>query len=94
MPVKLEVGKAVMKVAKKGYKVKKKRDWAAKKKKIMEGITMKYQEGKTFDAAEKAVDKKREEHKSAEPKRGNFPKGKVGDIKFKVAYRAWLEKTL
>jgi len=55
---------------------------------------MKWKPEKTFATAEKEVDKKREEHKLAEPKRSDFPKGVVGSIKFKVAYKGWLEKTL
>lgn len=55
---------------------------------------MKWRPEKTFDTAEKEVDKRREQHKLAEPKRSDYKKGRIGDIKFKVAYREWLEKTL
>jgi len=63
--------------------------WKVKKKKIMEGISMKYQPKKTFDKAEKKAEKA---GKIKEPKRSDYPKGKIGDIKYKVAYREYVEK--
>lgn len=96
MSVKLQVGKAVLDVAKKGYKIKKDRDWAKRKEEIMKGISKKYKKKETmpykkeesFDEADKAS------HKAQEPKRSDYPKGKVGDIKFKVAYRNWLTEKI
>lgn len=65
-----------------------KQAWKVKRKKIMEDIAMKYQPKKTIDKAEKQMQKA----KYKEPQRGDYPKGKVGDIKYKVAYRKYLEK--
>ena len=48
-----------------------------------------YQPKKTFDKAEKKLDEK-----INEPQRSDFQKGRVGDIKYKVAYRKWLEKKI
>ena len=48
-----------------------------------------YQPEKTIEKAGKKLDEK-----LSEPQRSNFPKGKVGDIKYKVAYRKWLEKKI
>jgi len=60
----------------------------ARRKKAVEEMkktTMGFRKDKTFDAAEK------EKHKIQEPKRSDFPKGKAGDIQYKVAHRKWLE---
>jgi len=46
-----------------------------------------YQPDKTFDKADKKLDEK-----ISEPQRSDFPKGKIGDIKYKKAYTEWLEK--
>lgn len=70
--------------------------WGVKKKKIMQGISKKFKkkkvmphdETKTFDEADKAA------HKAQEPKRSDYPKGKIGDIKYKVAYRNWLAEKI
>jgi len=48
-----------------------------------------YQPKKTFDKADKKLDEK-----LSEPQRSDFPKGTVGDIKYKTAYRKWLEKKI
>lgn len=61
--------------------------WKVKKKRIMEGIAMKYQPEKTIDKAEKKLKKA-----VMEPKRSDYPKGRIGNIKYKVAYREYLEK--
>ena len=45
---------------------------------------MPFQKDKTFEKAEEAI--------NPEPKRSDFQKGKIGDIKFKVAHTRWLEK--
>ena len=58
--------------------------WKVKKKKIMDGISMKYQPKKTFEKGEKEA--KKEAY--PEPQRKDF-KSKA---KYKVAYRKWLEK--
>ena len=48
-----------------------------------------YQPSKTIEKAEKKLDEK-----ISEPQRSDFQEGKVGDIKYKVAYRKWLEKKI
>lgn len=53
---------------------------------------MKWRPEKTFDAAEKEVNKQKKQRKSVEPKRSDYPKGTAGNIKYKVAYRKYLEK--
>lgn len=59
--------------------------WWAMKDKLSDSEVMKYEPKKTFDKVEK------ESKKPKEPQRGDFPKGKAGDIKYKVAYRKYLE---
>jgi len=63
-----------------------KKYWALKEK--LSGVT-KYEPEKTFDKADKKLDEK-----LSEPQRSDFPKGKIGDIKYKTAYRKWLEKKI
>ena len=48
-----------------------------------------YQPKKTIEKAERKLDEKLNE-----PQRSDFQKGKVGDIKYNVAYRKWLEKQI
>lgn len=61
--------------------------WEVKKKKIMDGIAMKYQPKITLDEAEKKLGQTLKE-----PQRGDYPKGIAGDVKYKVAMREYLEK--
>jgi len=61
-----------------------KKYWALKEK--LSGVKG-YQPEKTIEKAEEKLDEK-----LSEPQRSDFPKGKVGDIKYNVAYRKWLEK--
>jgi len=46
-----------------------------------------YQSGKGFEKAEKKMIEK-----LCEPQRKNFPKGTLGDIRYKRAYTKWLEE--